>query len=413
MLYSLVLVVISIPVSLLAIRAILMKETDGLLALHARQFVQHIKNYEYLDDLEMDLGIWDQLSYDVSIGPATNGPVAPRYQTLRGLDEAMSETRMFRSLSSYVVIKGKPYILTIRMSLADNDDLLLALGAVQVVMIVLLAGGLLLINRSLTKRLWKPFYGILSRLKAYRVDKNGPVQSPKTDITEFDDLNEAVGHLMERNRKVFLQQKEFIENASHELQTPLAIFHGKLDNLMQNTTLNEGDAATLLELEETAQRMARLNKNLLLLSKIDNDQFSDLEQVPISQLAQTLLENLNDLAIAGKLSIEVSVEPTTVTGNATLMEILLTNLFHNAIRHSPTGGRVQVRLKAGLLEVGNSAPPLGIGTDKIFDRFVKGGGGIKNTGLGLAIVKRICEVSGFQLAYHYLLETHTFTVRFH
>lgn len=245
LLYSLVLVVISIPVSLFSIREILNEEVDESLTLNSEQFLEHIKNFEYLDDLETDLHVLDQLSYNIHIKPTTQTISKNSFETVMHYDSIEHEERPFRQLSSNVIVKGKPYLLTISMSLVDNDDLIIAIGIVQIILIVLLTGGLLFINRSLSKKLWTPFYKTISRLKAYELDKNEAFEVDKTNIIEFDDLNKAIGNLTERNRKVFLQQKEFIENASHELQTPLAIFQSKLDILMQSSALSESSARRL------------------------------------------------------------------------------------------------------------------------------------------------------------------------
>ncbi|MBA4056716.1 MAG: hypothetical protein C0490_18525, partial [Marivirga sp.] len=354
LLYSFVLVLISIPVSIFSIREIINEEVDESLALHSDQFIKHIKSYEYLEDLEMDLKIWDQLSYDIMLTPSNGMTTGQKYQTIAMYDSIEQEAHPFRTLSSGVVIKEKPYLLTIRMSLVDNDELVVALGIVQAVLIVLLAGGLLLLNRSLSRKLWKPFYNTLNQLKAYELDKSESIIPEKTNIIEFDDLNKTVSHLTDRNRKVFLQQKEFIENASHELQTPLSIFQSKLDNLMQVPGLTEAGAATILDLEETAQRMARLNKNLLLLSKIDNDQFNDVEEINVSELANTLLSNLKSMADMEKISIQTTIGALSIKANSTLTEVLLTNLFHNAIRHTPYNGKVMVEIIAHKLTIINS-----------------------------------------------------------
>ena len=145
----------------------------------------------------------------------------------------------------------------------------------------------------MSRKLWKPFYDTLTQLKAYELDKSEPINPQNTNIVEFDDLNKTIGHLITRNRKIFLQQKEFIENASHEMQTPLAIFQSKLDNFMQNPRLTEKEAMEILEMEQSVNRMSRLNKNLLLLSKIDNDQFADVEEIELTQVAIPIVENLD------------------------------------------------------------------------------------------------------------------------
>lgn len=412
LLYALVLVLISIPVSLFSIREIINEEVDESLALHADQFVRHIKNYEYLDDLDLDLKIWDQLSYDIALEPSGGELTDKQYKTVSMYNSLEQEMHPFRALSLSVVIKGKPCLLTVYHSLVDNDELITALLIVQAVLIVLLVGGLLLLNRSLSKRLWKPFYSMLEQLKAYELDKNETITAQKTNIIEFDDFNKAISHLTKRNREVFLQQKEFIENASHELQTPISIFQSKLDNLMQKPELSESEAETLLELEQTAKRMARLNKNLLLLSKIDNDQFNEAEEIDLSKLTERLMSNLKPTADVDGISIQTSLPPLSIKANSTLTEVLLTNLFHNAIRHTTPNGKVVVEIVDRKLIVSNTGNPLKMNPEKMFERFSKEGKSENNSGLGLAIVKKICDSCSFKLDYRFQSGIHTFSVSF-
>lgn len=412
LIYSMVLVLISIPVSLFSIRAILNEEIDESLSLHAEQFLKHIKGFEYLDDLETDLKVLDKLSYNIHIKPYDGNPVVNQYETVSQYDSLEQMPRPFRQISSSVDIKGRQYILTVHMSQIDNDDLIMAIGLVQVALIVLLASGLLLLNRSLTKKLWKPFYNTLNQLKAYELDKNESIQSEKTDIVEFDDLNKTIGHLTERNRKVFLQQKEFIENASHELQTPIAIFQSKLDNLMQSSHLSKAEATTIMELEASAQRMSRLNRNLLLMSKIDNEQFNHKEEIELSNLISDLLGNLKQVVNKEDISITTALTPVKITANKTLIEVLLTNLFHNAIRHTTLSRIVFVELIEQTLKVSNSGIPLKMEPAKMFERFSKEGAREDSTGLGLAIVKKICDSCAFRITYQYQNDSHIFSVTF-
>lgn len=412
LLYSLVLVVISIPVSLFSISEILNKEVDETLELHAEQFVKHIKTFEYLDDLETDLLVLDQLSYNIHIRPTEQPLPATVFQTVQFYDSLENEQRPFRQLSSGILVKGKPYILTVTLSLVDNEDLLIAIGIVQALLIILLTAGLLFINRSLSKKLWKPFYRTLEHLKAYELDKNQAIEVEKTNIIEFDDLNKTVGSLMDRNRKVFLQQKEFIENASHELQTPLAIFQSKLDILMQQPDLSESYAETISELEATAQRMNRLNKDLLLLSKIENEQFSERKTVDLEQVLRELLRNTAPAAEARGITITTSLSPLKFSSNKTLLEILASNLLHNAVRHSPEGGTINITLVHHTLDIFNTGEPLSMEAGKMFERFSKETSNTASTGLGLAIVKKICDLSGYTLRYSYENGSHKFSVRF-
>lgn len=412
LIYSLLLVLISIPISIFSIREILEEELDESLALHSEQFVKHIKHYEYLDDLDLDLKIWDQLSYDIMLEPSTNRKTVSYYKTITVYDSIEQEFHEFRTLSSNITVRNKAYLLTIRMSMVDNDELVLAIGIVQAALILLLSVGLLILNQWLSKRLWQPFYNTLDQLKAYQIDKTEVLRTEKTRIIEFNDLNNAVSHLMERSKKVFTEQKEFIENASHELQTPLAIFQSKLDNLMQNPRLTESDASTILELEETAQRMARLNKNLLLLSKIDNNHFSDKTSVNVADVARQLLNHLRTMAGIERITFDISLDPLLVEANETLIEVMLSNLFHNAVRHAPPDGSIIVKTISRSLIVKNTGMPLRMDPSKIFERFSKESNSEQSSGLGLAIVKRICDTSQYVLAYKYESGFHIFSITF-
>jgi signal transduction histidine kinase len=412
LLYSLVLVLISIPLSLFSIRAILNKEVDESVTAQSDQFLKRIKSFEYLDDLETDLKVLDQLSNNINIKPSEEQFVPKRYETVVLYDSLEHEKKPFRQLSSSVDVKGKPYILTVRMSLVDNNELVMAIGLVQVAISILLAIGLLLLNRSLSKKLWKPFYRTLDQLKAYELDKNESIPVEKSDVVEFDDLNKTVSSLTKRNREVFLQQKEFIENASHELQTPIAIFQSKLDELMQSPTLSSREAQTIMELEATAQRMARLNKNLLLLSKIENEQFKNTENIDLSDMINSQLSVLKPMAQLENINIVTSIRPLHLKTNPTLIEILLTNLFHNAIRYSPKNEEVTIKLEDHSLVVSNKGKPLKMDVSKITDRFIKESADPGSTGIGLAIVKKICDRYLYELKYAYLDNTHNFTVNF-
>ncbi|MEO8471504.1 MAG: HAMP domain-containing sensor histidine kinase [Chryseolinea sp.] len=409
--YSLIMVLISIPMSIFAVRELLNDEVDESLALRSDQFLKHIKSFEYLDDLELDLKIWDQLSYDVSLIPTSKPVISKEYRSVPLFDSLEHDFHPFRTLTSPVDLKGNHYLLTIRMSLVDNEALIIALVLVQATLIILLAGGLLLLNRSLSRRLWKPFYNTLNQLKAYQLDKAESFIAEKTNIVEFDDLNKTVSHLTERNKRVFLEQKEFIENASHELQTPLAIFHSKLDNLMQIPSLTEAQATTILELEETAQRMSRLNKNLLLLSKIGNDQFREVEDIEVSDLVSRLVSNLKTFADAD-MTISTAIQPLTIKANGTLIEILLSNLFNNAVRHNVANGEVLIEVSQRTMSITNTGNRLVMDKKRMFERFSKESRHEKSTGLGLAIVKKICDTCSYNIAYSFSNGKHTFSVTF-
>jgi signal transduction histidine kinase len=412
LLYSLILLIISIPISFLSVQAILNEEIDESLSLQADQFARHIQSFEYLDDLEMDLKVFDQLSYNIDIKPAVQSSSTPLFSTVSLYDELGKDTKPFRQLATTFMVKGKPFGLTVRTSLVDNHDLVLAIGFVQVIVSILLTAGLLLLNRRLAKRIWKPFYNTLERLRAFELDKNETIPLVESPIIEFNDLNKALSHLTEKSRKVYLNQMEFIENASHELQTPIAIFQTKIDALMQSPYLAQPEAETLLELETTAQRMSRLNKNLLLLSKIDNEQFWEKESVDLSAMVQQQAESQKPVAALHGIGILTTLAPLHLNANKTLVEILVTNLFNNAIRYSTRGEDIIVTLQGRTLSVSNKGKQLAISFEKMTERFSKESADPNSTGLGLAIARKICDSAGYTLAYSFDNMTHTFSIVF-
>ncbi|MBT1684962.1 sensor histidine kinase [Dawidia soli] len=412
LLYSLILLIISIPVSFLSVRAILSEEIDESLSLQADQFTHHIQQFEYLDDLETDLGVIDQLSYNVHIKPGAEGPAAREYSTVSFYDSLEGETRPFRQLHTIITVKGKRYDLKVRTSLVDSQDLALAIGSVQVIVSILLTAGLLLINRRLAKRIWKPFYNTLERLRAFELDKSETIPLVESDIFEFNDLNKALSHLTEKSRMVYLNQKEFIENASHELQTPIAIFQSKLDALMQSPNLTQTEAETLMELEATAQRMSRLNKNLLLLSKIDNEQFLEKEPIELAALVQHQVNIQKPVAALHDIGIRTALEPLPLQANKTLLEVLITNLLNNAIRYSAEKEDIVITIHERTFSVSNKGKLLAIDFEKMKERFRKESTHPNSTGLGLAIVKKICDSCGYKMSYNFSNATHTFSIQF-
>lgn len=412
LLYSVILLIVSIPLSLLSIQAILAEEVDESIAHQAEQFTTHIKGFEYLDDLEIDLEVLDKLSTNIHIKPSNQEIGDEAYQTVLMYDSIENEERPFRQMSSIVIVKGKPYILTVQMSLVDNNDLIMAIGLVQIAISILLVVGLLFLNRSLSIRLWKPFYKTLDQLKAYELDKSESISVEESNIIEFNDLNKTIGYLTDRNRKVFLNQKEFIENASHEMQTPIAIFQSKLDTLMQSPHLTQAEADTIMELELTAQRMARLNKSLLLLSKIDNNQFLLTESVDIAGIIQTQIASLAPMAALDGIKIVADLSGSNINANKTLIEVLVSNLLHNAIRYGEKHEMVRVTLQDKELFISNKGKAIKLNIDQMTQRFSKESTDPNSSGLGLAIVNKICDSSGYQLRYSFSDSIHTFSVTF-
>ncbi len=269
--------------------------------------------------------------------------------------------------------------------------------------------------RFATKRLWAPFDDTLRKVERFNLAQSEVPRFIETDVQEFARLNQSLTRLMANDKAAYRIQKEFTENASHELQTPLAILRSKLDLLMQEE-LTERETELVSDLYELVKRMESLNRNLLLLAKIENAQYSATEEVDPATL---LTEALSRYEVwQANTAVHVTDDRChphrKLRCNPILLDSLLKNLIVNALRHSETGSEIHIILADEQLTVSNIASdgcPLDAST--LFQRFRSGDKPYKGNGLGLAIVKAICDFHGWQLSYRFQENLHQFMVYFH
>lgn len=292
----------------------------------------------------------------------------------------------------------------------DKDDLRRAIAAwigfLYVALLLTLTGA----NLWALRRGMRPLRGLLEWAAAYRPGRAQLPPEPHTRITELRRLSEALRHLTTRNEALFEQQKTFIGNASHEMQTPLAVCQNRIEMLLDDDTLTEGQMAELIKTRQALQRLARLNRSLLMLCKIENRQFAETAALEVGPL---LRRQLADLSRAlGHLHISTTVEergPLRWEMNETLADVLLHNLLKNAFVHNRPGGRISITLSAGALRVANTgATDEPLDADRIWDRFYHTGG--QGTGLGLALARAVAERYGLALTYTFEGGEHVFRV---
>lgn len=330
--------------------------------------------------------------------------------TLIRFDSFLQDREQFRCLVTYIRINHRPYRLLIETNMEEIDETVLAIAGVSLAFFVLLLGGFVFLNRRLARKLWQPFYASLRQLKEFNLQRGQLIVFAKTDILEFEELNDSLRQLIVQNITIYQQQKEFAENASHELQTPLAVVQSKLDLLLQheNLTARQGE---LIELANRAlARVSRINKNLLLLAKLENQQFADQERVNLSQLVTDQLELLADFLENSQLTITTVIQPgIDVVGNRLLIEMVVTNLLLNAIRHSPETGNVTIRLADRQFTVANTGSTA-LNPDNLFKRFRTVSAKTPGSGLGLAIVREISHRYGWPITYTFTDGQHIFSL---
>ena len=328
-------------------------------------------------------------------------------------DDEAPELEPVRVLTTVFEQNGNFYELKIFNNMVEEDDLVKELLWDVAGLYVLLIFSILVINNLVLQKLWKPFYELLHELKNYRLGAGKTFPKAETKTKEFADLQEAVTTLLNYSEKTYEQQKEFIGNASHELQTPLAIAISKLELLMERENFSENQAEKIAEILEIIERLVRLNKSLLLLTKIENKQFFDNKEISLNEIVAKNINDLEDIADFKEVKIS-SQENAQLSVNAdlALMNIIVSNLLRNAIFHNIKNGKVEVEISEHYLTVKNTGNLQSLAQEKIFTRFQKNKENQSGTGLGLAIVKAIAELYGFSVSYEFKEEMHEFKVKF-
>lgn len=320
------------------------------------------------------------------------------------------EIDRFRCLSKVIYLNKKPYRFNIETNIEESQETIFFISITTVFLFVLIVGGLLFLNRRLSKSVWKPFRNTLDKLKTFNLNKQTKIEFSKTDVSEFDELNQSLTKLIEHNVSVYKTQKEFTENASHELQTPLAILKNKLDILLQNQDLTEKQYQIAEEMNRALSRSSRINKNLLLLAKIDNKQF-DSETFHLDEVLNQSLEILQEHFEQKNISVNTEISDNVkVNGNIGLTEVLINNLIINAIRHTSINGSISIKLNNSVFEVSNSGTEK-LNSDLLFKRFSRFSKDNNGSGLGLAIVKEICKSQNWTINYRFENNNHIFSVK--
>ncbi len=300
--------------------------------------------------------------------------------------------------------------LVIRTSTVEEDELIYDLTTALIVLYIVLVISIVVVNGYLLNKAMRPFYLILDKLKKYQFGIPADQENKEYIIKEFEELNVEINEMIERNELVFYQQKQFIENASHELQTPLAIVINKIDLLIQNDDLDEKNLNFLTGVKNDLRRMVGLNKSLLMLSKIENSQFNKTAGVDFNALISKLVQNYEDFIEFKKVDVNIIEKGSFEADfNRDLADILLSNLLKNAIKYNNEEGTLNIMIEDDRITFQNSGAAVGLDPSRIFDRFYKQSSDHTSTGLGLSIIKTIIkQYPGWDIVYKFEDKMHYF-----
>ncbi|MDP4282183.1 MAG: HAMP domain-containing sensor histidine kinase [Bacteroidota bacterium] len=272
---------------------------------------------------------------------------------------------------------------------------------------------LFIVNYFISRRAWIPFYRTLGKLSSYKVTQDESLKLPDSKIHEFHLLNETLEMMSQQIHRDYVSLKEFNENAAHELQTPLAIIKSKLDLLIQDQNLTPDQYTKIESAYEALRRISRLNQGLLLISRINNNQFEETEDVNIAALLKKLLDNFSELISGKNIHVDAIFNDEVILKmNPTLAEILLSNLLSNAIRYNFNEGWIKVELSSRSLVISNTGNPLKVSPRILFERFRKSSSTGDSVGLGLAIVNKIVLYYGMKIEFTSTDSIHNLKITF-
>lgn len=319
----------------------------------------------------------------------------------------------FKALTKEYQFNNENYQLTTFVSSKEFLHLTIKVFTTEALVFVLLLIAIVIINRKSSRLLWRPFHRTLKNAAEYDVVNNQRVQlEPETGIAEFNQLNDELTNMIDKVNTAYSNQNDFVENASHEIQTPLAIIRSKLDLLINEPGLTEKSAALLGDITEANDRLSQMNKSLLLLAKIDNNQFPYQEQINVSSLVERILTTYQDHYDDFPSLTKSIVPDIVITANPALTEILFSNLFKNAVIHNIPSGFIKVRLSDTEFSIENSGDAIVEDPSLLFERFRKGNKESKTTGLGLSLVQQIAQLYKMNLQYNYKNGIHTVLINF-
>lgn len=405
---------ISIPVYYFVVDTIWKSELDEHNQIIVEKTAYEFNQLKLSDEaLEKSLELWNHIQPETNIEKISSSQI--KRDTIYTYEKHLpfiseQKKERYRCLKKVIYLHDKPYLFTIQTNIEESHETIAVIAMITIFFFIVIVVGLLYLNRKLSSSIWKPFRDTLDQLKTFNLNSQNTIEFPASDTTEFEELNQSLYRLIERNISTYKTQKEFTENASHELQTPLAIIKNKLDLLLQDQDLTEKQYRIAEDMNRALTRSSRINKNLLLLAKIDNNQFDSSETISFDHLLHQSIEILGEHIEQKNISIQKEISHNVVVrGNSILTEILINNLILNAIRHTSPGGTINIHLNSSSFEISNSGMEK-LKTDLLFKRFSKLSTDNSGSGLGLSIIQEISKFHHWNISYRFENNQHIFTV---
>lgn len=326
-------------------------------------------------------------------------------------DELQNEPELFKEFTVFRKIDGEIYQITVRDLVIESDDILITISILFSVILLIVYLAQFKYNEKMYAKIWSPFFINLKAISNFSV-QNPSLNLMESDIKEFTQLNSQVEALTNKVILDYKNLKQFTEDLSHEMQTPLAIIQSKIELHLDSSTQSEQpNIAVFNEIQKNIKRLTKLNKGLLLLTKIDNQQFKEVKNIEVNALIKDNLIELEDFFQIKNITISYTENAVVnLAMNKTLAEILFSNLISNAIKYTPNDGNIDIIISSTEIEIKNTGLKAVEKPQRLFDRFFKEETKSGSLGLGLSIVKKIVDYYQYAIEYDFKENYHSFKV---
>ncbi|SDD38756.1 Signal transduction histidine kinase [Mucilaginibacter pineti] len=324
-------------------------------------------------------------------------------------DPLQQKNEDYYLLTQSRIINNRPYRITVTTAHIGWAEYFKAIMYMFVILVSLLICGGVGVNYLISKNIWRPFLKNMAILKGFSLAKNQDLALVKSDINEFEELNAVMTDFVTQARREYKSLQEFSENASHELQTPISIIRARLESISQ-LPLDTKAASYLVDAKQSLDRLSKVNKGLLLLAKLEHDNFPDLQRISLSVTVTDIIDQFEELFNSKRLHLKHDIQPVTINASPHLVNIMVSNLLSNMRNHTEPGKFVAVALSPDKLMFVNEGKLLTFSEDALFTRFKNKDAASTGIGLGLSIIKQICLVHGWVINYGYSNGRHHFTV---
>jgi signal transduction histidine kinase len=312
-----------------------------------------------------------------------------------------NDSEPFREYSSSEYIKGKLFNVTVRISWFEKEETISSILKMTFLGLFILLIIMFLLNKFFSQKIFKNFYSTLDKLQSFSVSGNSSLQLEKSNIKEFNQLNDSVFMLSENARAEYQSLKEFTEETNHEIQTPVAVAKAKLEILLQKDNLTQNEISMVSVALSSLNKLERINKSILLLNKLSHKKLFDNASINIGREIKTILTLFEDYIESMEIDLALNIHSDTViTADQSLINIMLSNIISNAIKHNMYKGKIIIEVDKAVLRIKNTGAKLNKDPEKMFRRFEKGNSSAESSGLGLAIVKQICNLYNFYVTYN-------------